>query len=40
MINKAIEYLPAKLIGWDIAITNKGPCIIEGSRHLHGICRY
>jgi len=31
MINKAIEYLPAKLIGWDIAITSNGPCIIEGN---------
>lgn len=31
MINRAIEYLPAKLIGWDIAITNDGPYIIEGN---------
>lgn len=31
MIEKAVEYLPIKLSGWDIAITEDGPCIIEGN---------
>ncbi|WP_195839134.1 sugar-transfer associated ATP-grasp domain-containing protein [Anaerosalibacter bizertensis] len=31
IIEKAVEYLPIKLSGWDIAITEDGPCIIEGN---------
>lgn len=33
MIKKAIEYLPIKFAGWDIAITEYGPCIIEGNSY-------
>ncbi|WP_438712202.1 sugar-transfer associated ATP-grasp domain-containing protein [Aquimarina muelleri] len=31
LIKKAVSYIPDRIIGWDIAISNKGPVIIEGN---------
>lgn len=33
MIEKALEYLPIRYAGWDVAITENGPCIIEGNSY-------
>ncbi|WP_299214564.1 sugar-transfer associated ATP-grasp domain-containing protein [uncultured Aquimarina sp.] len=31
LIKKAVSYIPDRIIGWDIAISNNGPIIIEGN---------
>lgn len=31
LIKKAVTYIPDRIIGWDIAISDKGPVIIEGN---------
>ena len=33
LAKKATNYLPNRIIGWDIAISNKGPVIIEGNHN-------
>lgn len=31
LIEKAVSYIPDRIIGWDIAISNNGPVLIEGN---------
>ncbi|WP_010522231.1 sugar-transfer associated ATP-grasp domain-containing protein [Aquimarina agarivorans] len=31
LVRKAVQLIPDRIIGWDIAITPNGPCIIEGN---------
>lgn len=35
LVEKAAKILGHKLVGWDIAITEKGPLIIEGNHNYH-----
>lgn len=39
LVRDTIDILPAKLAGWDIAITEDGPVLIEGNHDFHlGLC--
>jgi len=31
LVKKAVSFIPDRIIGWDVAITNNGPVIIEGN---------
>lgn len=39
LVRDTIDIFPAKLVGWDIAITKDGPVLIEGNHDFHlGLC--